>query len=202
MKINVKDVITVSIPDEYQKLNAMPEDPKDSVAYGKQTSSADCFVLMFPINSESSMPFNNEKEIIDGIHNSLADDQGLIEVKTGLTQLNNKFVYSIVKTKLNPSGVQYTLIMNIDFGIEVLNVQAYFSELGMTGQRDSAVLNKLISEGVIMPPDMSKWRKDPYDINYSKGLLMNLSESREYDNAFSNHPLSEIRKLINNIINN
>jgi len=200
MNVVVKDTLNVIIPDDFQKMNSMPEDPENSVVYGKQTSSADCFVIIFPINPANAMPFDNEREVISGIHNSLAEDQGLIEVKAGVTRQNNKFIYSIVKTKLNPSGMQYTLVMHLDYGVDVLNVQAYFSEIGMTGQRDNTILNKLISEGVIVMPDMSKWMQDPYDANYTKGIRMNLSENEQYDNAFPNHPLSEIRKLINSIV--
>lgn len=200
MKINVKDTISVLIPDEYRKMNSMPEDPKDSVVFGKQTTSADCFIMFNPIDPIHSMPFDNVKDVIDGIHSALGEDQVLIEVKSGLTRENNKFIYSIVKTILNPSGVQYTLTMHVDYGNEVLNATAYFSEIGITGQRDSVILNKLVDEGTIIPPDMSKWISDPYDLNYTKGLLMNLSEKEEYDAVFPNHPLSEMRKIIRSII--
>jgi hypothetical protein len=110
--------------------------------------------------------------------------------------------YSIVKTKLNPSGMQYILTMHIDYGTDTICVQSFFSEKGMTGQRDSIVLDRLISEGVVTMPDFSNWKSDPYDKNYSRGLLMNLSELRKYDEQFPTHPLSEIRKFVDFIIKN
>jgi hypothetical protein len=44
--------------------------------------------------------------------------------------------------------------------------------------------------------------KDPYDEKFDRGILMNLSEKREYDYSFPNHPLSEMRRLIDYIIDN
>jgi hypothetical protein len=55
--------------------------------------------------------FNNPQAVIDGIHNSLGDDQGLVEAEAAIL---NKCIYSIVKTKMEPSGVQYCLTLHFD----------------------------------------------------------------------------------------
>ena len=33
MEITIKNTMTVDIPDKFQKMDSMPENPKDSVAY-------------------------------------------------------------------------------------------------------------------------------------------------------------------------
>lgn len=192
----------ILLPKDFIKTNSMPCDPIGSVAHGKQTPYANCFMIMFPIDSQSAMPFDNTQIIIDGIHNSLAMDQGLIEVNNGITKNQNKYIYSIIKSKKEPSGIQYVLTMHLNVNNRVINIQAFFDEVGITGQRDSFVLNKLISDKVITLPDMNGWRTDPYDVNYKKGLLMNLSEKPEYDLFFAHHPLSEARSFIKYIIEN
>ena len=194
--------LMINIPTGFQKMNTLPEDPVNSVAYGKQTQSSNCFIMMYPINNQSAMPYRNEKKVIDGIHSVLADGQGLVEVKSGMTKNQKQYIYSIVKSKLEPSGMEYILTMHIDMKDHSVNIQSYFDETGMTGLRDTAIMNKMINEGKITSPNMDGWFKDPYDENYKRGLLMNLSENSEYDRMFPQHPLSETRNFIKYIIEN
>ena len=194
--------VMIKIPLDYQKLDTLPTDPANSVAYGKRGQSFMCFLMMNPISSQNAMPYGNERMVIDGIHGVLNNDQGLIEVKSGLTQNQRKYIYSIVKTRVMPSGVQYNLTMHIDMGNQTMNIQSYFDEVGMTGMRDTTVMSMLMSQGIITPANRAGWSKDPYDENYTKGLLMNMSESAEYDAQFKEHPLSVARELVKYIIDN
>lgn len=192
----------INIPTSFQKAETMPEDPVNSVTYGKQTQSANCFLMMCLINNQSAMPYGNEGAVIDGVHSVLNEEQGLIEVKSGLTNNQKRYIYSIVKAKLKPSGIQYILTMHIDLHDYTINIQSYFDEVGMTGLRDNAIMGKMISEGKVTLPSMEGWFKDPYDENYKKGLLMNLSEQKEYDSMYPLHPLTEARNLVKYIIEN
>lgn len=194
--------MNLNIPVEFQKMNSKPEDPANSVVYGKQTESSNCFLMMYPINAQSAMPYENERAVVDGIHGALSDTQGLVEVKAGTTKNQKRYIYSIVKSKLDPSGMQYILTMHIDMDDHTINVQAFFAEAGMTGSRDTAVMNKMIEEEKVTMPNMEGWFKDPYDENYTKGLLMNLSEQSEYDTMFPKHPLSEARSFIKYVVEN
>ena len=194
--------MNLNIPKEFKKMNSMPEDPKDSSTFGKQTSSSNCFLMIYPIDNQKEMPYENVKAVVDGIHGALTDTQGLVEVKTGTTKNQKRYVYSIVKSKLEPSGVQYILTMHIDMQDYTINVQAFFNEKGITGGRDTAIMNKMINEGKIALPNLNGWLKDPYDENNKKGLLMNLSEQNQYDALFPEHPLSETRRFIEYVIEN
>ncbi len=194
--------MNINIPLEFKKISSMPEDPKDSVAYGKQTASSNCILMIYPINSQDAMQYENERTIINSIHETLTDTEGLVEVKTGTTKNQKKYGYSIVKSKLDPSGVQYILTMHIDMKEYTIKIESFFAEKSMTGGRDSAIMNKMINEGKIVPPNLNGWFKDPYDENYKRGLLMNLSEQPKYDILFPEHPLSETRKFIKYVIEN
>jgi len=194
--------LIVKIPSDFQKVNTLPEDPENSVAYIKQTESSTSFLMIYPINSQNAMPYENEKAVIDGIHRALVSNQGLIEVQSGLTNSQKKYIYSIVKSQLEPSGIQYILTMHIDMNNLSMNIQANFEEIGMTGMRDTIILNKMMNEGKVIPPNMNGWSQDPYDENYKQGLLMNMSEKAEYDVMFPQHPLSEARLLIKYILDN
>lgn len=196
----MNDDILLNMPNEFSRVNSMPNDPPNSIAYLKQTQNSNCFAMVYPINNNSAMPYDDIKTVIDEIHDSLAEDQGLIEVLSGQTNMHNKYIYSIIKTQLNPVGMQYGLTMNIDKKNYSICIQSFFDEAGDTGLRDSIILNKLVNDGMITLPEMEGWLKDPYDSNFKKGILKNYSENKEFDKYFPQHPLSEARDLIKYII--
>jgi len=146
------------------------------------------------------MDFGNPQSIIDGIHKTLADNQALIEVRAGMTKRSYHYIYSIVKTKRESSGVQYFLLMQIMYGHVVLNIKAFFDERGMTGVRDTTIWELAYRDGIVSVKDDSKWWFDPYDKNYKHPWLMNLSEKEEYDKMFPEHPLSQCREFANYVI--
>ena len=189
----------IKIPDNFIKGKSMPEDPKDSICFVSRTGESDSMALIYPISEEKSMPFDDNNKIINGIHQSLKENQGLIEVANGTTKGNNPYVYSIVKTLQKPSGVQYFLCMHIKYENEIICINLYSSEVGRTGKRDSMIFNEMIGKSVT-DINMNGWAKDPYDDNYKKGNLMNISEKREYDSRFPNHPLSVVRNFVDYII--
>lgn len=192
----------INIPNSFQKLESLPTDPDNSISYGKQTQFSNCFVIVHPITNEEAMPFDDATAVINGIHEAVSETQGLIEVKTGVTKNQKKYIYSIVKSMMEPSGMEYILTMHIAMENGCMNIQSVFDEIGITGMRDTAIMNKMISEGKVDPSNVDSWFKDPYDENFKKGIAMNLSESDEYDANFPQHPLSETRSLVKYIIEN
>ena len=190
-----------TVPDRYRKMKSMPDDPPYSCAYGHETEEAGCFVIMYPIPLAQAMPFENPESVIDGIHEALGDDQGLVAVDSGKTMAGLDFIYSIVKTLKEPSGVQYCLTMHLCYGQYAVQVQGFFDELGVTGMRDAMIFTQAQSEGKVEATEdgIKGWNADPYDPDYSHGCLMNLSEQQEYDRWFPQHPLSEARQLIEDL---
>lgn len=198
LKSDINAVLTM--PTEYQKGNNLPEDPDCCVNFGSMTSSCATFIQVFPIGYMSAMDFGNPQSIIDGIHKTLADNQALIEVRAGMTKRSYHYIYSIVKTKRESSGVQYFLLMQIMYGHVVLNIKAFFDERGMTGVRDTTIWELAYRDGIVSVKDDSKWWFDPYDKNYKHPWLMNLSEKEEYDKMFPEHPLSQCREFANYVM--
>ena len=193
--ITEEEVLTLQFPEKYKALTVLPEDPEGALSYGKDTSGAVCFVQAYPIKKEKTMPMNDIQSIIDGIHKSLGEKQGLIEVKNGTTKYNKQYVYSIVKSGRQPSGMNYMLTMHLVKNGLALCVKGLFEERGTTGVRDATVYEYARRENFVTEIGES-WFNDPYDEEFTKGLLMNLSEDRKYDYSFPKHPLSELRKLI------
>lgn len=192
----------VQIPDRFEQVKSLPDDPPYSRAFCYATSGAECFAMVCPIPAEQAMPYGNPQEVIDGIHKTLGDDQGLIEVEGGITAAGHRFLYSMVKTLQKSGGVQYFLRMNIGYTGCTMQVQGVFDETGMTGVRDSMVYLLLSRQGTVKTTEkgMEGWVSDPYDPSYTRGVCMNCSERREFDAQFPQHPLSEMRRFAAEVI--
>ena len=186
---------TIIIPDYYQKVDSMPDDPVDSIPYMVQTGNAMCFALIFPVDEAQSLPRTKES-LISGIRQFLGENQGLIQVEAA-----EDHVYSIVKNLKEPSGVQYILTYQKFFPEFILNIQAFFEEIGTTGIRDSVGYEMCRRQNLIGTEDdpFAGWAKDPYDETIKEGALMNLSEREEFDEQFPGFPLSMCREFVRTI---
>ena len=184
------------VPDDYQKLDPLPEDPEGCVSYGKQTESALCMVSIYPIDVEDAMDFNDTEALINGIHHTLAENQALIEVENGRRASGFPYIYSIVKTyNGEEEGVGYTLVL--DFLLRpnssLVRVQGFFQEYGITGERDATIFARLSQDKGFSE---DSWCFDPYDPDSEASYKMNQSELAEYDELFPDHPLTQCRMLI------
>lgn len=195
-------ILTIQLPEGFEALQSLPEDPEDALSYCKDSRYATCFLQSYPISKKTIMPLDDIKPIIDGIHDSLGERQGIIEVANGTTRYNKNYVYSIVKSARVPAGMNYILTMHIVKGDNALCIKGQFEERGKLGERDTTVYEYARRENLVKEIGGEGWMKDPYDENYEHGIRMNLSEERKYDFSFPHHPLSEMRKLINYIIDN
>lgn len=185
------------MPERYELLKSVPEDPPYTRSFGFQTPGALCYVVTRPIPAGSAMPFDAPRSVIDGIHHALADDQGLIAVEKGRTKAGRRFIWSIVKSLKEPSGVQYCLTMHVEYEECAVLVQGFFDEMGTTGFRDTMVYAMLSNEGKVRATGngIEGWNEDPYDPEYTHGNRMNCSEHEKYDELFPDHPLSEMRRF-------
>lgn len=179
----------IAIPDGYLPMRPMPDDPPGAQPLGIETPLSTCFLMAFPIPVEQAMPYGTPNDVVAGIHEALADDQGLVEVEAGNSAKGRRFIYSVIKTAAQPSGTQYALTLNLDTGKIATCIQGFFDEAGTTGARDSAVF-------AMTGATNDEWRRDPYDSSITKGNLMNLSELPKYDSAFPDHPLSRLRNFV------
>lgn len=180
------------VPAVYQVVNSMPDDPVGSVPLMADTDISTAFVMLYLIPAEHAMPYGSPQAVIDGIHEALGSDQGLVEVSSGDTPSGNPYILSIVKTKTGQPGVQYGLTMDVGLGDAAMHVQGFFDEKGVTGIRAAAVFSALRNKGEI-GPEMQGWSRDPYDGAYERGFLMNMSEGEDYDAMFPEDPLSMAR---------
>ena len=134
---------------------------------------------------------------IAGIRQFLGENQGLIEAIA-----ETDYVFSIVKTLKQPSGVQYVLTYQKFYPEFILNIQAFFEETGMTGIRDNVVYEMCRRQNIVGTEDdpFSGWTQDPYDANVKTGALMNISEQKQFDEKFPGFPLSMCREFVRTLV--
>ena len=215
----VKDEIKTSLkkeqietPDHYKQLKQKSLKgmhlPKDAKAYGMRTKNASFIFVSFAVSEQESMPFDNDQMIIDQLHDSLGENQGIIEVRSGKTASGKPFVFDILKMSSVskegfPMGMSYILNINAKMDKSIQFINGSFSEEGMTGMRDSVCFAMFRQSNSSESEDLlDGWFRDPYDSNYTKGLRMNFSEQEGLDEKFPWHPLSELRRLVKYIIEN
>lgn len=189
---------TLTIPNDFLRLESMPDDPAGSVAYGMQNEGTVCYVLMYPDDSSRAMPLDIN-QISEGVHAQLGEKQGLIDIQTITADDGRKYVYTIVKTLRESSEMQYNLTLQISDLEQMIHVQGYFEERGTTGQRAAVVHEDAVRKNLVQAGSFEGWFEDPFDKAYRKGVLKNLSENEEYDAAFPDHPLSILRRFANTI---
>ncbi len=209
--------IRVLIPDGYKKLkqkNPVKEIQNqirnDSACFQKVVDYSNGIVFINKLSPEKVLPLEKTK-LINGIHDLLDDNQGLIEVGTGHTKRGYIYVYSIVKTLIEEiRGVRYYLYMQLfsqnkkSDGFDAIEVTGDFTEITTTGMRDSIGLDLARRAELIDFRNeniFDGWNEDPYDPDYRKGALMNLSERAGLDGLFPYHPLSQCRELLKAILN-
>lgn len=128
----------------------------------------------------------------------VAHNGGLIQVD--LIDLKRyPAIKTIFKIPQQPKGVVYLGSLTIPFRDRSYVIKIQALELGMTGVRDSVILDRFLREGNV---NIDNWSADPYNSTYTKGTRMNKSEAPEYDVEFEDHPLTRVRKYISEIEEN
>lgn len=157
-------------------------------------------IVISHIDSEDAMPFGDKEALIAEIHDSLEDNQGLIEAECGTNPRGYEYIYSIIKTYHQEElNANYCLCMDIRNGDELIEVSASFFEMFMTGERSSFVWAMAKNAGIEEDPEThfpKAWFRDPYDPKYDKGNLMIMAESKGFDGLFPADPLSQARELV------
>ena len=192
--VDIKSLLC--LPENFKELEKSPEDPNGCVTFGMSTEMCIAFIQVFPISERKSMPFDDNVTIINGIHRSLKDKQALIEVKNGSTKNGKQFVYSIVKTKQEESGVEYFLLMHVEYENGAISVNSHFLERGTTGIRDTTIWELARREGIVSADNQNNWWFDPYNKDFKHPFLMNFSEKEEFDKVFPEHPLTQARQFV------
>lgn len=185
------------LPSFWEHLRSLPQDPPGTQVVGFQDEQCEAIVTIAPLHGPP-MPFD-QAAMIQAIRSALAQSgTALVEVTAGRSTTGEPFVLTIVKIRMEPSGVQYNLTLHRLLDAAPYQVQGFFTERGMTGGRDAMVLELMRREGAVTMADgvLSGWFRDPYDPAIAQGFLSNRSDEVRFDGMFPGHPLSRLRDVI------
>ncbi len=111
-------------------------------------------------------------------------------------------IKTIFKFAQNPTGFAFLgsyTIPREDCSV-VLKIQCH--EHGLTGMRESVILDKAIGDGLVDLETKKGWFSDPYDPEFTASLLSNMADREEHDERFPTHPLSRVRSTLKMLIEN
>lgn len=197
------------LPENYQFFEVVQEAqfgmPKGAVIYGVLIGETKAILSTWEVDQETSMDFNNPHGVIDYLHEHMGDNEGIIEVKAGVTKAGNPIIYNILKQRLHDDGTPgngYLINLNFQIGDHIYFVNGFFEEYGTTGIRESNVFAMYQKDHPNLEDPFEGWSRDPYDPSFTKGFLRNLSEHQQFDRFCPGHPLSQARAYIDYIVNN
>lgn len=158
----------------------------------------------FPSGDLKDIDLDQEFYLYQGnLRNALAQSGGGL-ISSELHDTPELRVYVTIGKMPAPEGTEgmvYMLILDIHNLIDntLDQVQMRFYELGATGLRDNLMLKALDglfdipSEALSSP---AVYCRDPYEDDFTEGSLRNFAELEQFDELFSFHPLSVLRKHI------
>ncbi len=157
-------------------------------------------LFLYLIRPDIKAPLNN-LGALRRFYRSMTELAGLGVIEIEPTRIDGcPAIRTLFKVAQEPTGRTYIGALTIPFAefSYVLKVQC--EEMGMTGLRDTLVLQELLLKKVIdFDPEsqlVKGWAQDPYDSTQHSAMTMNLSERAEYDKRFPDHPLARARQLL------
>jgi hypothetical protein len=189
--------LEIEMPEDWQLVDRLPEDPVGSLSYAKVTPDSVAMAQISWLDENDLMPTDDLQKIVDAAHSGITEDTGLVEANIGTTKYGKHYGYTIIRVLLKPHGVAYVLNLHLCKDHQAVSLTGRFTERGVTGKRETTALEYCIRKGEVESGTLKGWVQDPYDKNFTKGKPSNLSERRCFDISFRTHPLSELRKLLN-----
>ena len=89
------------IPDSYSQIDPAQmqelQMPEGSLGYTIASDNATGIVVCFEVLPETAMPFDNPEELVHYLHETMNENQGIIEAKNGKCKNGGRYVYYIMK---------------------------------------------------------------------------------------------------------
>jgi hypothetical protein len=141
-------------------------------------------------------------DAIRHVARSKAAAVGAAIIEVNITTLDGCLALrQIFKFPQQPHGMTYLGSLHLPFRDFNFMVKVQCHEWGLTGVRDSVILNEAWADGRV-PSDaggLHGWMHDPYDPALNNGFHYNLSEASEYDSRFPTHPLTRLRSVLGHL---
>lgn len=181
------------------------EEADNCITWENQQQKDVLFLHFFPIPPDIPCSLDQVSRLRQSYRDGVSQSNGgLVSVQVIRVQgvLGTRTLF---KFPQKPSGMAYVGSLTFPFRDFSFVIKVQCPEVGITGMREAAVLDKLMSSGeVTIDPHKRKihgWAQDPYDENYEGPSLLNKSEDIKYDAEFPEHPLSRARSFLTRVTN-
>lgn len=197
-KITV-DGVTIALPSALRPVEPDPDAP-DEIKFTTRTHEARAFVTIEGVEplDDAMLDYTDPEGTVDAIHEWIATgsvpDAGLLDIAYGPTHEGDDFIYAVFKRRREDGSVWYMAIFNMAFGESVVDITIRASQFDNIGKRED-LAHKLGILNRIIGPNDEGWEHDPYDADFDYGVLMNFSETQQFDRTFPEHALTLIRQI-------
>ena len=181
------------LPDSFSQMNYFPPVADDAFGFCHEDKGTYAVLAIGSID-RSELLFVVD-DVASGVRACLAENQGLIEIRPFTTAKGTPGYATVVKTNIENYGVQYSLTFQLDCGKRTVIMNVFAEENGMAGMRDATIYSVCQNQELVGKSGEG-WLIDPIEDHPVDGFPMNLSELDDFDSKFPEHPLSEIRALI------
>ena len=88
------------IPDSYSQIDPAQmqelQMPEGSLGYTIASDNGTGIVVCFEVPPETAMPFDNPEDLVHYLHETMTENQGIIEVRNGKCKNGGRCVYYII----------------------------------------------------------------------------------------------------------
>ena len=115
--------------------------------------------------------------------------------------LGTDAVILLAKAPIAPTGCGFLASITIPFRDFSFVLKCQGVEEGMTGIRESVVMEKSIRDEVVKEEDgtIAGWAQDPYDPKLKYDVMRILADDQKWDTEFPDHPLSRARSFLGDL---
>lgn len=180
------------------------EQSENCITWEKEPSDV-LFLHYFPIPPDIPCPLGELGALRDSYRKGVSQSNG------GLVSVHVIRVQGVLGTRTlfkfpqKPTGMAYVGSLTFPFREFSFVIKVQCPEVGVTGMREAAVLDRLMSTGEVSVDAHKRkihgWAQDPYDPSYDGPSLMNRAEDVRYDTEFPEHPLSRARTFLTHVTN-
>ena len=112
-----------------------------------------------------------------------------------------RFIKMIIRMPQQPHGIGYLGSLTLPFKDFSFVIKMQCAERGVTGMRESLIVDELLGRGEIKLDKSGKFEdwEHSLDLNASSPWKISKAEAPEYDVRFPNHPLSILRRTLGQI---
>ena len=191
----------VNMPYGFEEMNALPGDPPNSKVYGYESPGTISRVLVRFIPAGETL-FFDDPQVLSNMIIQEAEDGKLVESETVRTyEKDRRCVHSIVKTLSDQDRIRYWATMYIDYPDGMVLIQGFFDTLGESEMREILVQAIQTGKGIVRMTDkgLIGWDLESYDPEYRHESGED-SDHWEFDQLFPDHPLTEARRFVNELL--